>query len=101
MLNRLHRWQHRMLSGLFGLPEHDAAHPWPHRHPPVAAHHAHHAHHTHHTHHARHTGTRLAASHQPQVVQRWHAPREPRVLIGWQRSIGSAFARLFAQRDAR
>jgi hypothetical protein len=72
MLQTLHRWQHKLLRVLFGIPEHaeplQAPHPALHNRPLVGLHHR---------------------THQPRILKRW------------QTSIGTFIERRFAQSRSR
>lgn len=77
MLQTLHRWQHKLLRVLFGLPEHTE---------PLQAHHP--------ALHNRPLQNRpLAGLHHP--------AHQPRVLKRWQTRIGTFIEERFAQRQSR
>ena len=77
MLQTLHRWQHKLLHALFGIPE--DAKPWQAHHPAL---------------HNRPLQNRpLVGHHQPSYP--------PRILKRWQTNIGTFIEQHFAQRQSR
>jgi RecB family exonuclease len=77
MLQTLHRWQHKLLHALFGIPE-DAE-------PPQA----------------RHPALRNRPLQNHPLVGHHHQTHPPRLLNRWQTNIGTFIERRFAQRRSR
>ncbi len=77
MLQTLHRWQHKLLRVLFGIPE-DAE--------PLEA---------------RHPALKNRPLQNPPLVGLRHRTHQPRILKRWQTSIGTFIERRFAQRQSR
>jgi hypothetical protein len=77
MLHTLHRWQHKLLRVLFGIPEHAE---------PLQA---------------RHPALHNRPLHNHLLVGLHHPTHQPRILKRWQTSIGTFIERRFAQRQSR